>query len=415
MLRTPPTCLRLSLSDLLPALTIVFLVLPISAGANPIPDAMVYFNVRPAGPIEESCLTEITRCREMTASTEQQGMLEFQVFIDPQQPYGGGVPVPLFEVDLSWPDAWILTDFRPCRGATDWYIDPYGPNPHRLAVQWPCTTVPDGLFLALTLVFDVQGYGILDTDGVCTLWLDCPATPVYPTANYAEAGTGCEYTNQPCAKWSHRCVPNLDGQELQLTAPEGGTAHGEVAFTIEGYPYPRCDFTAISAAPWAIGTVISNDNLWDAVLYVDADAVGLEPGVHECEMQLVYDGVYDGEPVQNARCLPVTLTVEPASSVEQPVSTPAAPGRFKLAGPNPSSGTFVFTYEMLAASHVRCGVYDASGREVATLVDQELSAGWHTVTWTAAGPAGRRVQPGVYMVRLADNGTVRTSRLVLLD
>ena len=347
----------------LTAVPIALLLLPISIGANPVPDAMVYFNVRPAGPPEDLCGTEITHCREMIPSTESQGLLEFQIFIDPQQTWNGAVPVPYFAVDLSWPESWTFMDGRPCRDALGWSIDLSGPNPHLVEVAWPCT-VPDGLFLALTLVFDVQGYGILDTSGECTLWLDCPSYPVYPTANHAEAGTECEYTNQPCAKWSFRCVPEVGGMQLPMSAPEGGMAHGELEFTISGYPYPRCDFTANSSEPWATGYVISNVNLQDAVLYVGADASGLEPGIHETEMQIVYDGTYDGAPVQNARCLPVILTVEPATAVhDQPwPQAPPAPQHLDLEGPNPSSGPFVFTYEIPTTCHVRCGVHDAAGR-----------------------------------------------------
>jgi len=400
---------------LLSIVTITVLVLPAPAGANPMPDAMVYFNVRPAGSPEEYCVTEITQCDDMNQSTEQQGLIEFQIFIDPQQSFHGAIPVPAFAVDLSWPESWILMDYRCCREAIWFNFGPSGSNSQRLEIQWPCT-VPDDLFLAATLVFDVQGYGKLDTSGECALWLDCPAFVVYPTANYAEAGTGCEYTDQPCATHSYRCLPDLAGLQLPMTAPEGGMAHGELEFEIDGYPYPLCDFTANSEAPWATGYVVSDPNLRDAVLFVDADATGLEPGTHESEMQIAYDGFYSGAPARSARCLPVILTVEPATSVEDslPPHASAAPLDLRLAGANPSSGPFVFTYETITTSHVRCDVYDASGREVARLLDDEQPGGRHTVTWRAADAAGRLVRPGVYMVRLARDEEVRISRVIVV-
>jgi hypothetical protein len=146
---------------------------------------------------------------------------------------------------------------------------------------------------------------------------------------------------------------------------------------------------------------------------VDADASGLEPGVHETEMQLVWD---DGQARRLSRCVPVVLTVKLASSVEEPVAAgPAAmPLGLRLTGASPSSGPFVFAYENPATAPVRCGVYDASGREVASLLDGEQSGGRHTITWRATDAEGRRVRPGVYMVRLALDGQVRNSRVVVV-
>jgi len=74
----------------------------------------------------------------------------------------------------------------------------------------------------------------------------------------------------------------------------------------------------------------------------------------------------------------------------------------------------VFTYETITTSHVRCDVYDASGREVARLLDDEQPGGRHTVTWRAADAAGRLVRPGVYMVRLARDEEVRISRVIVV-
>jgi len=401
---------------ILPALAMVLPLLATTAAANPTPDAMMYFNVRPAGPESDRCATTITRCADLQPSTPEEGLLEFQIFINPQQSVHGAVPVPLLTTELSWPAGWTLVDCWGCGGAQGCSVESeYGGNPYYLAVWWPCI-VPDGFFLAATLLFDVQGYGRLDTGGNSTLWLDCPDYEVHPTAHYAEAGTGCEYTDQPCVKWSFRCEPDVAGLEVLLTAPEGGTAHGELEFHIDGYPFPRCDFTANSSEPWATAYVVSDPGLNDAVLYVDADATGLEPGVHESEIQLVYDGMYDGARVRNGRCLPAILTVTPGTSAADPVDPGdnGFPGNLRPAGANPSSGPFEFTFETRTASPVRCGVFDASGREVLSLLDDEASSGRHTVIWRAVDGSGRRVAPGVYLIRLSCDGETRGSRVVVV-
>jgi hypothetical protein len=170
-----------------------------------------------------------------------------------------------------------------------------------------------------------------------------------------------------------------------------------------------------SVETWATGYVeLEGDPYgYHGTLFVDVDASGLEPGVYESEMQVVQGGGAFGG---LARCLPAILTVEPASSVDgpiPPVSSTASLG-LRLTGASPSSGPFEFAYESPAPTHVRCGVYDASGREVAPLLDTEQLEGQHTIIWRATDAEGQRVRPGVYLVRLALDGQVRSSRVVVV-
>ncbi|MEK9137579.1 MAG: FG-GAP-like repeat-containing protein, partial [Bacteroidota bacterium] len=60
-------------------------------------------------------------------------------------------------------------------------------------------------------------------------------------------------------------------------------------------------------------------------------------------------------------------------------------------------------------SHVTLKVYDLFGREVATLVNGQLGAGSHEVTWDGAGVAS-----GVYFYRLQAGHLVETRKLMLL-
>lgn len=382
--------------------------------ANPIPDGMLYFNIRPAGPPEQYCVTNITDCDELVPTTEEEGLLEFQIFVDPQQRFYGEIPVPHFAVDLSWPDTWVLVDYGICRDPSDWYFDTAGTGPHRLEIEGPCT-VPGPLFLVATLVFDVRGYGRLDTGGSAVLWYNCPPTwEVFPTAHYAEAGTRCEYTDQPCVQWEFRCIPEIAGQEVRLTAPVGGSVSGELEFGISGYPFPPCEMTAHSDADWATGYVTPEDITWHGLLHVNANAAGLEPGIHQCEFQIAYDGAYNGARVRNARCLPVILTVEPASGVEDlpPRRDPSAD--LILAGANPSQGPFSFTFENRATTPMICSVFEASGREIARLADEVRPKGRNAITWSGEDAAGDPVPPGVYLVRLAHDGAVRSTRVIVV-
>ena len=77
--------------------------------------------------------------------------------------------------------------------------------------------------------------------------------------------------------------------------------------------------------------------------------------------------------------------------------------------PNPFNPGTVITYQIPTGSHVLLRVYDAVGREVKVLVDEEKSAGEHTVTWDASGVAS-----GTYFYRLTTNGFSRTKKMLLV-
>jgi hypothetical protein len=56
-------------------------------------------------------------------------------------------------------------------------------------------------------------------------------------------------------------------------------------------------------------------------------------------------------------------------------------------------------------STVRLDIYDARGRRVTTLIDEEMPAGPHAATWDGTDALGRPVADGVYFYRLCCNGS----------
>ena len=92
-----------------------------------------------------------------------------------------------------------------------------------------------------------------------------------------------------------------------------------------------------------------------------------------------------------------------------------APESFALDSnyPNPFSGTTTIQFALPQSEQVELTVYDALGRRVATLVDQELPAGRHQVTWdgrTLSSP----LSSGVYFYRLRAGDFTATRRMTLV-
>ena len=83
--------------------------------------------------------------------------------------------------------------------------------------------------------------------------------------------------------------------------------------------------------------------------------------------------------------------------------------------PNPFNPSTIIPYQLAASSEVRLEVFNLLGQHIATLVDGERSAGFHTATWHATDGAGRAVGAGVYIYRMTVGAERQTGRMVLVD
>jgi hypothetical protein len=87
-----------------------------------------------------------------------------------------------------------------------------------------------------------------------------------------------------------------------------------------------------------------------------------------------------------------------------------APVRFGLEQnyPNPFNPVTAIRYALSADGYTTLKVYDILGREVATLVDEVMLSGTHTIIWDATG-----MPSGVYFCRVFSGGMRLTQKLVL--
>jgi len=77
--------------------------------------------------------------------------------------------------------------------------------------------------------------------------------------------------------------------------------------------------------------------------------------------------------------------------------------------PNPFNPTTNITYQLPETQHVRLNVYDITGRQVATLVNEQRTAGFHSITFDASNLA-----TGVYIYRLITGNVVLTRKMLLV-
>ncbi len=82
--------------------------------------------------------------------------------------------------------------------------------------------------------------------------------------------------------------------------------------------------------------------------------------------------------------------------------------------PNPFNPSTVIKYRLNTNALVHLSIYDVTGREVATLVDQFQSPGEYEVKWTNDSRNGARVASGLYFARLMVGKESQTRSLMMI-
>jgi hypothetical protein len=102
-------------------------------------------------------------------------------------------------------------------------------------------------------------------------------------------------------------------------------------------------------------------------------------------------------------------TADPASLLAVAGSAPA----LSLSSQNPGRGA-VLQYSLPENARVSLTIFDAQGRVVRTLVDQDAAAGTFRATWDGVGDSGQALARGLFFARLTAGGkVVDTKKLVL--
>ncbi len=82
--------------------------------------------------------------------------------------------------------------------------------------------------------------------------------------------------------------------------------------------------------------------------------------------------------------------------------------------PNPFNPSTEIGFALPKAVRVKLSVFTVTGELIATLIDQEMSAGNYTVTWNGEGFSGRPVSSGLYLYRIEAGDFVSVRKMVML-
>jgi M6 family metalloprotease-like protein len=94
------------------------------------------------------------------------------------------------------------------------------------------------------------------------------------------------------------------------------------------------------------------------------------------------------------------------TDIDENQNNSVSPSEFVLRQnyPNPFNPATTINFSLPVESEVRLVIYDILGQEVATLINQQMTTGSHSVNWNAMDNGRRNVTSGIYFYKLTANG-----------
>lgn len=233
---------------------------------NVLPDAIFRMHV------QESFISceqnPLVTCWDVNRTTEAEGDLEFDLFVDPSYPE----EIRSIEADLNWPSTWQVWGWEFCSGG----IGEFDPYDGRLQISYPDppSMTFGELFLVARFGVRVSGSGSLGTEGAGRVVCES-GWNWYPIGIDAQAGVTCARCPEPCTYGPEVCLPEFSPAELALEAAPGAAVTGEILATVasSGCPEPPWEVEQ----PW-LGLTAERVDPRTFRVSVSASAAGLEPG-----------------------------------------------------------------------------------------------------------------------------------------
>jgi hypothetical protein len=132
--------------------------------------------------------------------------------------------------------------------------------------------------------------------------------------------------------------------------------------------------------------------------------------------QLIFDTKYKNDPTITLSYIFYGRNNTIISMGTREMDLTAVPDEFSLHQnyPNPFNPTTTILYDLPEAAMVHLVIYDVLGREVRTLINQDLTAGYHKAVWDATDDLGRPLSGGLYIYRINTGEYSKTMKMLLL-
>ncbi|MBC8416221.1 MAG: T9SS type A sorting domain-containing protein [Candidatus Cloacimonetes bacterium] len=101
------------------------------------------------------------------------------------------------------------------------------------------------------------------------------------------------------------------------------------------------------------------------------------------------------------------------TSIHENTITPVA-GHLSQNYPNPFNPSTTIAYNMIEAGKVSIEVFNIKGQKVKTLINEQMTAGNHDVTWDGKDTNNKSVSSGIYFYKMKTGNYVSTKKMILM-
>ena len=224
---------------------------------------------------------------------------------------------------------------------------------------------------------------------------DRPSLGIDPATGYLY----CIFTANPFGEMSASGWPN--GELFGVSSCDEGLTWGP-AVNLTNTPTPGCAPGDCDDDDYPSLAEIVNDTLH--IIYINDKDAGAAVRT---------EGTWTLNPVHYLKVPANTIPCQVGIEEEKGNIIPKS---FSLTqnSPNPFGLTTSIAYSLPRKSGVSLAVYDITGREVKTLVNEFKESGVYRVEWDGRNVTGERVPSGIYFYRLKTGEFVQTRKMVVL-
>jgi len=82
--------------------------------------------------------------------------------------------------------------------------------------------------------------------------------------------------------------------------------------------------------------------------------------------------------------------------------------------PNPFNAGTMISFQLQSTHHINLSVYDLLGRNIKTIINQELSSGRHEFFWDGREDKSKQLSSGIYICRIQSNSFLLQRKMLML-
>ncbi|MHB2156509.1 FlgD immunoglobulin-like domain containing protein [Calditrichota bacterium GD2] len=134
-------------------------------------------------------------------------------------------------------------------------------------------------------------------------------------------------------------------------------------------------------------------------------------------LKCVVTDSYNDQATSNILSVHVSGSALAKQSSEQTLTVAIqVPKKVELNGnfPNPFNPTTIIKFGLPEDGHVQLTIYSMSGQKVCTLLDGQVSKGYHQIVWDGTNESGQSVSGGLYVYELKTENKRLLKKMLLV-